>query len=140
MFIGEYNHNLDDKGRLAVPAKFRALLKEGAVVTKGLDNCLFLYPKEVWQKEAEKLSGLPVSQANARAYSRFFLAGAADVEFDAQGRINLPDYLRDFASLKKKCIIAGLYNRLEIWDEDSWIRYRDTADKESGHIAEELMF
>ncbi|MFW5888317.1 MAG: division/cell wall cluster transcriptional repressor MraZ, partial [Patescibacteria group bacterium] len=107
MFIGEYNHNLDTKGRLAVPAKFRNMLKKGAVVTKGLDNCLFLYPKERWEKEAEKIANLPISQSKARAFSRHMLAGAMDVEFDNQGRVTLPEYLRKFAGLKKKAVIAG---------------------------------
>ena len=138
MFIGEYSHNLDSKGRLAVPAKFRARLKEGAVVTKGLDDCLFLYPKKQWRKVADKLANLPISQAKARAFSRLMLAGAMDVEFDSQGRINLPEYLRKFAGLKKKTIVAGLFDRLEIWDETAWNRYKTGTEKASGEIAEAL--
>lgn len=138
MFIGEYQHNLDSKGRLAVPAKFRALLKGGAVVTKGLDNCLFLYPKKSWAVLVEKLSRLPISQARARAFSRHMLAGAMDVDFDGQGRIMLPEYLRRFAALKKKAIIAGLYDRLEIWDEAAWNKYKMGMEKSSTDIAETL--
>jgi MraZ protein len=138
MFIGEYNHNLDSKGRLAVPAKFRALLKGGAVVTKGLDNCLFLYPKKQWNILAEKLAKLPISQGRARAFSRLMLAGAMDVDFDNQGRITLPEYLRKFAVLSKKVIIAGLYDRLEIWDEATWEKYKTGTEKESNEIAETL--
>lgn len=138
MFIGEYNHNLDDKGRLAIPAKFRAILKDGAVVTKGLDNCLFLYTKEQWEKMAEKFAALPISQANARAFARHMLAGAMDVDFDNQGRITLPEYLRQFATLKKKVIIAGLYNHLEIWEEEAWKRYKSEAERNSNQIAEDL--
>lgn len=138
MFIGEYNHNLDSKGRLAVPAKFRALLKGGAVATRGLDNCLFLYPKKQWNVLAKKLSQLPISQSRARAFSRLMLAGAMDVDFDNQGRIILPEYLRKFAGLKKKVIIAGLYDRLEIWDEVIWYKYKMGTEKESGEIAEAL--
>ncbi len=138
MFIGEYNHNLDDKGRLAIPAKFRAILKKGAVVTKGLDNCLFLYSKEQFEIIAQKFAGLPVSQAKARAFARHILAGAMDVDFDVQGRINLPEYLRVFARLKKSTIVAGLYNRLEIWDERQWNNYKANAEKNSNAIAEEL--
>lgn len=138
MFIGEYRHNLDDKGRLAVPAKFRVLLKGGAVVTKGLDNCLFLYPKKQWGELAGKLAAMPISQAKARAFGRHMLAGAMEVEFDVQGRITLPEYLRKFAGLKKKSIIAGLYNRLEIWDEAIWNKYKVGTDKNSGDIAETL--
>ena len=138
MFIGEYNHNLDEKGRLAIPAKFRALLKKGAVVTKGLDNCLFLYSPEQFKKIALKFSALPISQARARAFSRHMLAGAMDLNFDNQGRITLPEYLRKFAGLKKKIVIAGLYNRLEIWEETAWNKYKSEAEKNSNNIAEEL--
>jgi len=138
MFIGEYNHNLDDKGRLAIPAKFRTILKKGAVVTKGLDNCLFLYSKEQFEIIAKKFAALPISQAKARAFSRHMLAGAMDVEFDNQGRITLPEYLRDFSGLKKKIIVAGLYNHLEIWDEAAWNRYKGENEKNSNSIAEEM--
>lgn len=138
MFIGEYNHNLDDKGRLAIPAKFRTILKKGAVVTKGLDNCLFLYSREQFEKIAQKFAALPISQAKARAFSRHMLAGAMDVDFDNQGRITLPEYLRKFSALKKGIIIAGLYNHLEIWDEGAWRRYKQTAEQNSNSIAEEL--
>jgi len=138
MFIGEYNHNLDDKGRLAIPAKFRTILKKGAVVTKGLDNCLFLYSKEQFETIAKKFAALPISQAKARAFTRHMLAGAMDVDFDNQGRITLPEYLRDFSGLKKSIIIAGLYNHLEIWNEAAWNKYKDEAEKNSNAIAEEL--
>ncbi len=138
MFIGEYKHNMDAKGRIAVPAKFRDELKEGAVVTKGLDNCLFLYSREAWNKLADKLANLPVSQSKARAFSRLMLAGAMDLEFDSQGRITLPEYLRKFANLDKKTIIAGLYDRLELWNEEDWGKYKESAEKESSEIAEAL--
>jgi len=138
MFIGEYNHNLDDKGRVAVPAKFRALLRGGAVVTKGLDNCLFLYTKKEWQELAVKLAKLPIGPANTRAFSRLMLAGAMAVDFDNQGRIMLPEYLRKFAGLKKKLVIAGLYSRLEIWDEKAWHKYKQGTEKKSADIAEAL--
>lgn len=123
---------------MAVPAKFRALLKTGAVVTKGLDNCLFLYPKKEWEKLAGKLAALPISKTNSRAFARHMLAGAMAVDFDAQGRIVLPEYLREFAGLRKKAVIAGLYDRLEIWEESAWRAYRDGIDKKSGDIAEAL--
>ena len=138
MFIGEYQHNLDQKGRLAIPVKFRAELKKGAVVTKGLDNCLFLYPKSEWQKLAKKLVNLPINKANTRAFSRLMLAGAMDVDVDKQGRVILPDYLRKYADLSKKSIIAGLYNRLEIWNEAAWEKYKNSTEKDSGDIAEAL--
>lgn len=138
MFIGEYNHNLDDKGRLAIPAKFRIILKKGAVVTKGLDGCLFLYSKSQFEEIAKKFAALPLSQAKARAFSRHMLAGAMDVEFDNQGRVTLPEYLRKFSSLKKKVIVAGLYNHLEIWDETVWNKYKLESEKNSNEIAEAL--
>ncbi len=138
MFIGEYNHNLDNKGRIAVPVKFRDDLKKGAVVTKGLDGCLFLYTMSEWKILADKLSKLPISQSNTRAFARLMLAGAMDVQVDKQGRIILPDYLRKYATLKKKVIINGLYNRLEIWDENNWEKYKSKTEKESESIAEKL--
>ena len=138
MFIGEYQHNIDDKGRLAVPAKFRQELAKGAVVTKGLDDCLFLYTKTEWHKLAEKLATLPISQANTRAFARLMLAGAMDVEIDKQGRVVLPEYLRKYANFKKKVIIAGLYSRLEIWSEERWEKYKENNEKNSSKIAEQL--
>ena len=138
MFIGEYNHNLDEKGRLAVPVKFRNDLKKGAVVTKGLDGCLFLYTINEWKTLAEKLSKLPISQSGTRAFARLMLAGAMDTQIDKQGRIVIPDYLRKYAKMKKKIIISGLYNRLEIWDESSWEKYKKKTEKESEDIAEKL--
>ncbi len=138
VFIGEYSHNLDDKGRLAIPIKFRSDLKKGAVVTRGLDNCLFLYTKVEWEKLAEKLAQLPFSQSNSRAFARLMLAGAMDVEFDKQGRAVLPEYLRTFAGLKKNVVIAGLYSRLEIWDEEKWKAYKMQTEAESGTIAEKM--
>lgn len=138
MFIGEYNHNIDEKGRLAIPAKFRSVLKKGAVVTKGLDDCLFLYSREQWLKIAEKFATLPISQSKSRALARHMLAGAMDVAFDNQGRITLPEYLRNFSGLKKKVIVAGLFNHLEIWDEAAWLKYRTETEKHSNEIAEEM--
>ena len=138
MFIGEYSHNLDDKGRLAIPVKFRDQLKKGAVVTRGLDNCLFLYTKTEWQKLATKLAALPISQANSRAFSRLMLAGAMDIDVDKQGRVILPEYLRKFAGLKKELVLAGLYNRIEIWDVKNWESYKGQTEAQSGNIAERM--
>lgn len=138
MFIGEYNHNLDEKGRLAIPVKFREELKGGAVVTKGLDGCLFLYPITEWKLLADKLSHLPISQANTRAFARLMLAGAMDVSLDKQGRIVIPDYLRKYVNLSKQVVINGLYNRLEIWDEAAWEAYKQKTEADSGEIAEQL--
>lgn len=138
MFIGEYQHSIDEKGRLAVPIKFREQLAKGAVVTRGLDNCLFLYPQKDWEALADKLSKLPISKANTRAFARLMLAGAMDCEIDGQGRIILPDYLRKYATIKKKVVVAGLYNRLEIWDELAWNKYKLSTEKRGGDIAEAL--
>ena len=139
MFIGEYKYNLDSKNRLAMPSKFRKLFKEGAVITKGLDNCLFIYTSKEWSKLMEKLASLPISQAKSRAFSRLMLAGAMDVSLDGQGRVVLPDYLKQFASLNKKVVLAGLYNRLELWDEKLWSKYQRTSEKDSNEIAEGLV-
>ncbi len=138
MFIGEYSYSIDEKKRLGVPPKFRKLLEEGGVITRGLDNCLFLYSNEEWAKLAKKLSELPLSRADARGFSRIMLSGAMEVNFDNLGRILIPDYLKDYAQLKKKVIVAGLYNRIEIWDEDTWIGYKEKTEKEAGNIAERL--
>ena len=138
MFIGEYKHSLDNKNRLAVPTKFRQKLKSGAVVTRGLDNCLFLYTKDEWQKLAEKIAKLPINQASTRAFSRLMLAGAMDVKPDSHGRIVLPQYLKKLAGIKRQTVIAGLYDRLEIWDEEKWNNYTKETEKNSSDIAEKI--
>lgn len=138
MFIGEYHHSVDDKFRMAIPAKFRDDLKRGAVVTKGLDTCLVVYPDAEWKALADKVSKLPISQANTRAFSRFLLSGAMDVELDKQGRMLLPDYLRQYAKLGRKVIVVGLHTRLEIWDEKQWEAYRAKTEQASIEIAEKL--
>lgn len=138
MFVGEFSHSIDDKGRLAIPIKFRSTLTEGAVVTKGLDGCLFLYPRKEWDKLAEKINNMPISQSNARAFSRLMLAGAMDVTPDKQGRINLPKYLSDYAGIKNNVIVAGLFNRLEIWDSKAWQEYKKKTEKDAETLAEQL--
>jgi MraZ protein len=138
MFIGEYKHIIDEKGRLAIPAKFRNRLEKGAVVTRGLDNCLCIYTKDEWEKLAERLASLPMAKANTRAFARFMLAGAMDCEVDKQGRIMLPDYLRKYAVLAKNVVLAGLYNRLEIWSDEKWEQHKTETEKTSANIAEEL--
>jgi MraZ protein len=138
MFLGEYSYSIDDKKRLAVPAKFRLKLGKKAVITRGLDNCLFLFPLKDWNVLAEKLSKMPISQADARGFSRLMLAGAMEVDLDNLGRILVPDYLKQYASLNKKVIVAGLYNRVEVWDEDKWNIYKKQTEKEAGSIAERL--
>ncbi len=138
MFIGEYSHNLDAKGRMAMPAKFRAKLTGGAIITRGLDRCLFVFSGQEWETLAQKLIALPLAQANSRAFVRLMLAGATDVNLDKQGRILIPDYLREYAGLKKQVIVAGLYNRIEIWDGESWKQYKMKTESASDEIAEKL--
>jgi len=138
MFIGEYQHTVDQKGRLAIPVKFRSKLSEGVVITRGLDNCLFLYSKDEWQKVGKKFASLPLSQANPRSFMRLFLGGAMDLDIDQQGRIVLPEYLRKYANLGKDAVVVGLYNRLEIWDKKIWETYRSQAEEKSVDIAETL--
>lgn len=123
---------------MAVPAKFRDAFKAGAIVTRGLDRCLFIFEKKEWDMLAEKIKALPISQANSRAFSRLMLGGAMEVNLDVQGRILLPDYLREYGGLKKQAVVAGLYNRLEIWDEESWKKYKDKTEASSEDIAENL--
>ena len=138
MFIGEYQHAIDPKKRLAVPSKFRVELKNKVVVTRGLDKCLFIYPMKVWQELAEKLGSIPVGESATRSFVRLMLAGATDVEIDKQGRVLIPDYLKEYAGLDRNVIIAGIYNRLEIWDELKWVEYKKSAEKNSDEIAEQL--
>jgi MraZ protein len=137
-FIGEYHHSIDEKGRLAVPTKFRSNLAKGAVVTRGLDSSLFLLPMEEWGKLSEKIGSLPLGQAKSRAFARLMLAGAMDVKLDKQGRFVIPEYLRDYASLKKGVVVVGVYSRLELWDKDTWEAYRKKTEEEAVDIAEEL--
>ncbi len=138
MFIGEYTHSLDAKGRVALPVKFRQKLGEGAILTRGLDRSLFIYNKNDWDALAQKLMALPLSQSKARAFSRLMLAGAVEVEFDMQGRILVPEYLRAYAGLKKAAVFTGVYNRIEIWDEQSWKTYKSHTEASSDDIAEQL--
>jgi MraZ protein len=138
MLIGEYNHTMDSKGRIAIPAKFREKLGAGAIITRGLDNCLFVFGANEWESLVNKLMSLPLSQANSRAFVRLMLAGARDAEFDSQGRILIPDYLRKYAGLKKNVVVAGLYSRIEIWDAERWEEYKRKTESKTEEIAERL--
>ena len=120
MFMNQYNHTVDAKGRLIIPSKFRDVLGDEFVVTKGLDGCLFVYDNEDWNEFAEKLTKLPIINDNARDFARFFLAGATNVEVDKQGRILLPANLREFAGLDKDVVLAGVGSRIEIWSKSAW--------------------
>lgn len=138
MFIGEYLHILDSKGRLALPTRFRKDIGRHIVVTKGIDKCLWVFTKKEWDVLAEKLAKLPISQSKNRSFARLMLAGAMDLEIDSQGRVNVPQYLLEFAGLKKSVVVAGLYNRLEMWDEKSWDKYKRQIEKDSTKVADSL--
>ena len=138
MFMGEYNHTIDAKGRLIIPAKFREVLGDEFVVTKGMDGCLFVFDNSEWQAFAEKLRSLPMIDKKVRQFTRFFLAGAASVEVDKQGRILLPSVLRDFAGITKDTVLIGVGSRIEIWSKDRWegtVTYQD-MDEISTHMVE----
>lgn len=120
MFIGEYRHRLDDKGRLIIPAKLRAQLTENFVMTRGLDGCIFIYRSDEWEKLEEKLASLPLTRKDARAFVRFFYAAATETTLDKQGRVNITESLCQYAHLNKECVIVGVSNRIEIWDLERW--------------------
>lgn len=120
MLMGEYRHNIDDKGRLIVPSKFREELGNTFIITKGLENCLFIYSLSSWEKIVSKLKNLPFTKKDARTFTRFFLASASDSEFDKQGRINIPNNLLEYANIQKECVIIGVLDRLEIWDQATY--------------------
>jgi MraZ protein len=138
VFIGEHRHSIDEKGRLQVPVKWRSKLAEGAVVTKGFDGSLKFYPLSQWQDIAEKLAKLPQSQPESRAYVRQTLAGAVDVELDKLGRLVIPGYLREYASLGKQAVLAGLYDHVEIWSERRWEDYQGGIDRDSESFTQTL--
>ncbi len=138
MLIGEYLHTLDAKKRLSLPAKFRKEVGKKVVITRGLDACLFLFPQKSWDNIAKKLSSLPFGQADTRGMSRFILAGAVDTEVDNAGRILVPDYLKDFADLKSRVVLAGVSDRIEIWNEKTWEEYKHRIEKGADQMAEKL--
>ncbi|CAM5180429.1 cell division protein MraZ [Lysinibacillus sphaericus] len=137
--MGEYQHSVDAKGRLIVPAKFREALGETFVVTRGLDNCLFGYPMDEWRKLEEKLKGLPMTKKDTRAFARFFFSGATEVEIDKQGRINIPSTLMQHAHLIKECVVLGVSNRIEIWAKDAWETYFAESEQSFNEIAENMI-
>ncbi|CDQ40215.1 MULTISPECIES: division/cell wall cluster transcriptional repressor MraZ [Virgibacillus] len=139
MFMGEYQHNIDTKGRIIVPSKFREELGENFVVTRGLDKCLFAYPMEEWKLLEEKLKKLPLTKKDARAFTRFFFSGAIECEIDKQGRINIPQTLRNYAALEKECVVIGVSNRIEIWSNENWETYFSDSEESFTEIAENLM-
>lgn len=136
MFMGEYNHIIDAKGRLIIPAKFRELLGTEFVLTRGLDGCLFIYPVDEWKAFEQKLRALPLTNKNARTFSRFFVAGAAMCELDRQGRVLVPQTLREFAGLEKDVVLTGNLDRIEVWSKDKWSENCDYDDM--NEIAESM--
>ena len=138
MFMGEYHHTIDEKGRIILPSKFREELGEEFFVTRGLDDCLFVYPKTEWQKITNKLKNLPFTKKDARSFTRFFLSGATATVFDKQGRINITSPLISYAGLKKECVIVGVGDRIEIWSSDNWNNFYTSNSDEMSNIAEDL--
>ena len=138
MFIGEYLHTLDPKNRISLPAKFRKELGRAVVITRGLDHCLFVYPKKAWAKEAESRAVHAGGTAAARGLARLFLAGAMEAEVDSAGRILIPDHLKSFAALNAKTVIAGVASRIEMWDEEAWKKYTASIERDADAFAEAL--
>lgn len=139
MFMGEYQHNIDSKGRLIIPAKFREHLGEQFVITRGLDKCLFGYPLSEWKELESKLKTLPLTKKDARAFTRFFFSGATECEIDKQGRVNLPATLLQYAALEKECVILGVSNRIEIWSKHLWEEYFMESEESFAEIAENMI-
>ncbi|CCY44913.1 cell division protein MraZ [Clostridium sp. CAG:1193] len=138
MFMGEYHHNIDEKGRLIMPSKFRYDLGENFIVTRGIDSCLFVYPKETWNKLTSKLNELSFTKKDVRSFQRFFLSAATLSEFDKQGRINIPTPLADYASLTKECVVIGVNDRIEIWSKENFDKFLNDNIDNISEIAENL--
>lgn len=129
---------MDDKGRVAIPVKFRKLLQKGVVVTRGIETHLYIYPAEVWEKLAAKLSQLPINQSNSRAFSRHMLGGAVEADIDSQGRILIPEFLRAHAEVADEAVMVGLYDKIEVWSVARWKEYRERIESNTEEIAEQL--
>ena len=138
MFIGEFHHTIDDKGRIIIPSKFREKLGNQFIITRGIDNCLFVYSYDDWMNITNKLSSLPFTKRDARVFNRFFLSGATDVELDKQGRVNISSPLISYANLTKDCVIIGTGDRLEIWAKESWDNFFNSTKDNMADIAENL--
>lgn len=138
MLQGEYRHNIDEKGRLIIPSKIRGEMGTTLVITRGLDGCLFGYNEKTWQSMMEKLSTLPYTKSDVRKFTRFITSGAITLEFDKQGRINIPNYLNEYASLSKEVVIVGVINRIEIWSKDSWEKFMNDNVESLSDISENL--
>ena len=138
MLIGEHKHTLDKKKRLSLPSKFRKELGKKIVITKGLDNCLFVYSVKGWKKFVEKLGELSMGQGDTRAFSRYFLGGAVEVDIDSAGRILIPDFLKNLAQLQTKVVVTGVGTRVELWNEKRWNTYQQEIEKRADIVAEKL--
>jgi MraZ protein len=138
MFIGEYRHTFDAKNRISLPAKFRKELGGSVIVTRGLDHCLYVFPKASWKKEAARISAHSNGSAAGRGLARLQLAGASEAEVDSAGRILVPDYLKTFATLSVKSVIAGVSDRVEVWDEQAWETYTKNIERDADQFAEKL--
>jgi len=139
MFMGEYRHTVDAKGRMIVPAKFREGLGEQFVLTRGLDQCLFGYPRNEWKLSEEKLKALPLTKKDARAFTRFFFSGATECELDKQGRVNIASSLLNYAKLEKECVVIGVSNRIELWSKVIWEQYTEEQEDSFAEIAENMI-
>ncbi|GBF11988.1 division/cell wall cluster transcriptional repressor MraZ [Tepidibacillus infernus] len=139
MFMGEFQHNIDDKGRVIIPAKFRDELGSTFVITRGLDKSLFVYTQSEWQQVEQKLKSLPFTRADARKFTRFFFSGAVECEVDKQGRVSLPPNLREYAELIKECVFIGVSNRVEIWSKELWESYYQESEESFNEIAEKIV-
>ena len=138
MFIGEFHHNLDEKGRIAIPSKYREILGQNFVITRGIEHCIYVYPESTFNHIVTKLESLPFTKKDARAFMRFFMSGATAAELDKQGRVNVPSPLISYANLSKKCVIVGTGDRLEIWDEEAFNEFICSCNDEMSDIAENL--
>jgi MraZ protein len=138
MLVGQYIHTLDAKKRISLPVKFRRECGRQVVVTRGLDNCLFLFPVHEWSRISEKLGELSIGQSDTRGFNRFLLSGAVEVDVDSAGRILIPDFLKDFAGLSDKVVLAGIYNRVEIWNESAWSKYNKKIETNADALAQGL--
>ncbi len=138
MFIGQYFHHLEEKGRLSVPKKFRSQLASGAVISEGLDGCLFLYPRTAWEELINRLNSLPLTKTDARSFVRSLSFKASEIDIDKLGRILIPDYLRDFAQISSDCVVAGAVDRIEIWSEEHYKSYTAQLNSRREEIAEKL--
>ncbi|MBU0648367.1 division/cell wall cluster transcriptional repressor MraZ [Patescibacteria group bacterium] len=138
MFVGEYYHSVDEKGRVALPVKFRDELERGAIITRGNDGCLTIYKISEWEELVDKISQLPQSKPEVRSYARLILSGAAEVKLDRQGRGNIPNYLLAYAGVKKKVVIVGVNDRLELWDKQKWEDYKIEMESQTSEMFEQL--